>query len=187
MDKVTTPQLAIALSELTGLPESLHMQIQRKAREAGYISESGHGRGAATATAEDAALMLLISLTGIAPRYAGVVAAALLEAKPDRSEAGSLNVPGKNIVEAIAYLIRNDVEIYCVDIMSRGQIRVLISNDTTGTITYSPPSQSRTTKHLLEVIDRKTVAGVKEYTRIEPWLFDDINKILGPVEDTEAA
>ena len=48
--KRTVPQLADFLSELTGLPETLHQQQARRAREAGYLSQAGHGKGAAAAT-----------------------------------------------------------------------------------------------------------------------------------------
>ncbi len=183
MEKVTTPQLASRLSELTGLPESMHLQIQRRAREAGYVSQEGHGRGAASATAEDAAIMLLISLTGLSPRYSEIIAAALLEAEPDLSQAGSFNVPGKNVVEAVAYLIRNNVDFGNVIVHSTGLLAVIINSPGMKFINYEPPRQSQTAQRLFNVIHRRTVAGVVTNTLIEPWVFDEINGILGPVGD----
>ena len=70
MIKRTTPKLAEFIANLLGTPASVERSRSRRLREAGMLSQYGHGRGAAAATSKDAALMLLVSATGIPPLHA---------------------------------------------------------------------------------------------------------------------
>jgi hypothetical protein len=61
----TLSDLVAALSAGTGLPSATVFAYGRFAREAGYISQKGHGRSAATMTAADAAnLLIAVGATG---------------------------------------------------------------------------------------------------------------------------
>ncbi len=65
------------LAEITGEPQSTLGQIARRAREAGYLSQAGHGRAGAKATAKDAATILLVSMVTNTAIHAGPVVEAL--------------------------------------------------------------------------------------------------------------
>ena len=83
MNKRTVPELAEFLAEATGLPDSSLRSLSRRLREAGLLSQHGHGRGAAAATAEDAATLLLVAATEFPPLHAALVGQALWACKPD--------------------------------------------------------------------------------------------------------
>ena len=82
MVKRTVPELAEFLAEATGLPDSSLRSISRRLREAGLLSQHGHGRGAAAATAEDAATLLLVAMTEFPPLHAALVGQALRACTP---------------------------------------------------------------------------------------------------------
>lgn len=77
MIKRTTPELAEFIADLLGTPESVERSRLRRLREDDLISQAGHGRGAAGATEKDAALLLLVSATGIPPLHAAKMAKAI--------------------------------------------------------------------------------------------------------------
>jgi hypothetical protein len=184
--KRTVPQLADFLSELTGLSETLHQQQARRAREAGYLSQAGHGRGAAAATAMDAAMMLLIAGAGLSSRYAEVVAAALDATKPNREHARSLNIEGSNAVEMVESLIerRHNVSEVRVGI-GKGiyiQFRQEQPEDgEPGYISCGANANSPSAKRLLKVQNRVPMSdpGMATEAYLRPWVFEEIAKYLG--------
>ncbi len=76
--KRTTPELAEFIADLLGTPESVERSRLRRLREDGMISQKGHGKGAAAATANDAALLLLVSLLGVPPLYTVLIGEGVL-------------------------------------------------------------------------------------------------------------
>ena len=83
----SVPALVDEMAQVTGKPESTLRHIARRAREAGHLSQAGHGPGAAKATAEDAAVVLLVSMTTESAIHAGFVADALADLTPDKENA----------------------------------------------------------------------------------------------------
>ncbi len=204
--KRTVPQLANFLSELTGLPETLHQQQARRAREAGYLSQAGHGKGAAAATPMDAAMMILIAAVGLSSRYAEVVAAALDATKPNREWAMSLNIEGDNAVEMVASLIERRHDVKPVQV---GIGNVLYVNFTQEPQEYTNQEMSEpgweypdpgliscrllpetaSGRRLLKVQNRVPMSnpGLSVQQQLEPWVFEEIAKFLGIEWDEEAA
>ena len=76
-DKRTVLALAEALAAIIGTPASTLRQISRLTREAGFLSQNGHGQAGATATSRDAATLLLVSMATDTARHAGPVVEAL--------------------------------------------------------------------------------------------------------------
>ena len=77
----SVPALVDYMAQVTGDPESTLGHIARRIRESGVgkISQKGHGRGAAKATSQDAATILLVSMATDKAIHAGVVADALAD------------------------------------------------------------------------------------------------------------
>ena len=75
--KRSVPALANYIAEITGEEASVMRHISRRLREAGHLSQAGHGRAGAAATSMDAATLLLVSMcrppATHAPRYAEVL------------------------------------------------------------------------------------------------------------------
>ena len=100
-------QTAEFIAEATGLETSHLRTISRRLREADLLSQGGHGRGAAAATPQDAALLLLVIIPGVPPLHAVRVAEAILACTVGTME----NVDGEthsvvgSAVEHIASLI----------------------------------------------------------------------------------
>lgn len=88
MIKVTVPALAEFLAEATGLPTTNVATVARRLREAGFLSQAGHGRSAAAATAKDAATLLLVAATELPSLHSAVVAAQLIACRPQLEIAG---------------------------------------------------------------------------------------------------
>lgn len=85
-DKKTVKAMAEALAEITGTPASTLRQLSRRTREAGFLSQAGHGRAGATATSRDAATLLLVSMATSVARHAGPVVEALSALERDESD-----------------------------------------------------------------------------------------------------
>jgi hypothetical protein len=184
--KRTVPQLADRLAELTGLPESLHQQQARRAREAGFLSQAGHGRGAAAATSMDAAMMLLIAAVGLSSRYTEAAATALDATRPDYEDAGSLKIKGSNAVEMLASLIERRHDVWRVDVHVGNPLSVVFIQDQDlddpGQVTCQLSERSRAGKRFLKVQGRTPMAGkrgLRRQTMLEPWMFEDIAEYLG--------
>ena len=193
--KRTVPQLADFLSELTGLSETLHQQQARRAREAGYLSQAGHGRGAAAATPMDAAMMILIAAVGLSSRYAEVVAAALDATKPNRELAGSLRIEGSNAVEMVASLIerRHDISEIRIGIGKTLYIdffeEYYEDADRRGFISCRANENSPSARRLFKVQNRVPMndPGLGSENYLQPWVFGEIAKYLGiEWEDADA-
>ena len=71
------PALADYLAALTGEPKSVLGHVARRLREAGDLSQAGHGSGAAESTSTDAATLLLVSMATRKAVHAPIVAQAL--------------------------------------------------------------------------------------------------------------
>ena len=85
-DKRTVLALAEALAAIIGTPASTLRQISRLTREAGFLSQNGHGQAGATATSRDAATLLLVSMATDTARHAGPVVEALSALERDESD-----------------------------------------------------------------------------------------------------
>lgn len=137
----TVIQTAEFLAEATGLPDSSLRSISRRLREAGFLSQYGHGRGAAAATAEDAATLLLVAITELPPLHAALVARALRACKPNlesedeevgrelmrRAEAFAVdgNIP-KDPIRLAASMIENRDVIREIEITLVGEVAVQV-------------------------------------------------------------
>ncbi len=71
-------QTAEFIAEATGLETSHLRTVSRRLREADFLSQFGHGRGAAAATPQDAALLLLASALGVPSLHAVLIGEAVL-------------------------------------------------------------------------------------------------------------
>ena len=74
----TVMQTAEFIAEATGLETSHLRTVSRRLREADLLSQFGHGHGAAAATPQDAALLLLVSALGVPPLHAVRIGEAVL-------------------------------------------------------------------------------------------------------------
>jgi hypothetical protein len=190
--KRTVPQLADFLSQLTGESEATHQQQARKAREAGYLSQAGHGRGAAAATPMDAAMLLLISAVGLTARYTDVVASALDVTKPDYGQAESLKIGGENAVEMLASLIERRLGGVRVDVLGGGGLQVNfwdIEPGSQAVIACRLSEKSPAGKRFSKVLNRTPISrpGFRRETSVEPWVFEEIADYLGIESDEDAS
>lgn len=86
----STPALANYLARVTGEPKAPLVNVARRLREAGELSQAGHGPGAARATPRDAATLLLVSMASRKAVHAPIVAEALQALK----RVGGTGAPG---------------------------------------------------------------------------------------------
>ena len=113
--KRTVPAMVEFLAEITGEPASTLGHIARRTREAGYLSQAGHGKGAAEPTSRDAATVLLVSMATDTAIHAGAVVEALsaLERGVEEIEPGyespeklaGLDVEATDPIGAVAEII----------------------------------------------------------------------------------
>lgn len=140
MIKRTTPELAEFIAELLGTPKSAEKSRSRRLREADLLSQYGQGRGAAAATSKDAALLLLVSATGVAPLYAVPMAMAIANCRlspptDDDGTEGYANPymprsPAKTAVDELAAIIGSEEwrQRPSVEIIMRNSLAISISD-----------------------------------------------------------
>ncbi len=147
MVKRTVPELVEFVTEATGLSDSNLRTISRRLRESDMLSQFGHGRGAAAATAEDAAGLLLVAATEFPPLHAVIVGWALWACRPvleypDEEttravleEAEPFKVDGdfpKNPILLVASLIKRRVKIDEINLWLAKGLSVNFVNCRTG-------------------------------------------------------
>jgi len=189
------PALVEFLAEITGEPASTLGQIARRTREAGYLSQAGHGRAGAKATSRDAATILLVSMATNTAIHAGAVVEALsaLERQawgPGGGESpeklAGLDVEATDPISAVAEIIdavrRRDVnfkEIEYLQIITRGDPHVAISwGDDVDAHSwhFSAPEKSEALGRYRRVAHRSGTAssGTKwrRIVRAEGWILE---------------
>ena len=143
--KRTVMQTAEFIAEATGLDTSHLRTVSRRLREEDYLSQAGHGRGAAAATPTDAALLLLTSLLGVPSLHAvriGEAIRACTEGMVNDSDAVERPCSG-DAVERVAGLIATGKDVDVIFVALRGDdLRVTIS---TGETSYSYEMPARST------------------------------------------
>ncbi len=137
-------QTAEFIAEATGLETSHLRTVSRRLREADLLSQLGHGRGAAAATPQDAALLLLASALGVPSLHAVLIGEAILACTigivtDDETDARVLvgtalgDVAGRiatgQDVDLISIVLHND------------SLSILVSNDRTS-FNYQMPDDS---------------------------------------------
>ena len=130
----TVMQTAEFIAEATDLEDSHLRTVSRRLREADLLSQSGRGRGAAAATAQDAALLLLVSALGVPPLHAVMIGEAVLACTIGTvtdSETNDGKVVG-NAVDHVAGLIAADLDADLVSVVLHGNdLGILISRGET--------------------------------------------------------
>ena len=118
----TVIQTAEFIAEATRLEDSHLRTVSRRLREAGLLSQFGHGRGAAAATPRDAALLLLVSALGVpslnAVRIGEAILACTIGTRTD-GEAEDAGVAG-NAVDHVAGLIATGEDADLIGMAIRG-------------------------------------------------------------------
>ena len=173
--KRTVPETALFIADVVGLQEGTMTHLARRLREGGYLSQFGHGRGAAQATSRDAATLLLTAMTGIRPLHSTSAALALRECR--RPEFDDPSETGKTFAEAasdpiseLESLLDGRVEIDAVeagvDVHTRGGIGVTFFNGS-DSVSYSLDPSSPDAERLLEALGRKPVFGMRWHARCD--------------------
>ncbi len=93
--KRTVPETALFIADVVGLQEGTMTHLARRLREEGYLSQLGHGRGAARATSRDAATLLLTAMTGVRPLHSTAAALAIKECGRT-----AIDIPGNTFASA---------------------------------------------------------------------------------------
>ena len=198
MTKRTILQLANFLAEITGLSETAHQQQARKARERKHVSQAGRGRSAASATPEDAAMLLLIAAVGLADRYADVTAVALKATTPMLSTEGGelLEIEGGDAVEMVASLIKKRHEFYRVvvettqphEISRQCFLRVIIESEREIIMGHELTEGGPVADEFVRVQGRRPMkrAALHTPTELYPWVFEEIAQFLGIYWDEDA-
>ena len=129
----TVMQTAEFIAEATGLDTSHLRTVSRRLREADLLSQGGRGLGAAAATPEDAALLLLVSILGVPSLHAVRIGEAVLACTDgwlhdEDAEHEHVEVGG-SAVDHVAGLIAAGGDTAGIHIVLRGDdLRVNITN-----------------------------------------------------------
>ena len=127
MVKRTVPDLADFIAEATGLPDSNLRTISRRLREAGYLSQYGHGRGAAAATARDGALILLVAAAEVPPLHAVAMGEALRACEIMEKTSWPDGLPlAESAIDEVAARIDGTVEIDHVQVVMDKSVSVWV-------------------------------------------------------------
>ena len=124
-------QAAEFLAEATGLETSHMRTVSRRLREADMLSQSGHGRGAAAATPQDAALLLLVGALGVPPLHAVRIGEAVLACTIGTIEFGEAEnqVAAGSAIDHVASLIATGEEVDLVRIILHGDALSIVIAD----------------------------------------------------------
>ncbi len=147
--------------------------LARRLREGGYLSQFGHGRGAAQATAHDAATLLLTAMTGVRPLHSTSAALALRECK--RPAFDDPSEPGKTFADAasdpiseLAAVFDGSIEIEAsdagVDVHTMKGIGVNFFHGP-DSVSYNLDSLSPDAERLFDALGRKPVLGMSQHAR----------------------
>ncbi len=189
------PALVEFLAEVTGEPASTLGQIARRTREAGYLSQAGHGRAGAKATSRDAATILLVSMATNTAIHAGAVVEALsalerdetdFEGTPAPETLAGLDVEATHPIGAVAEIIdaqrrrdENFKGIAYLQVVTRGDPHVTIywgNDDDTHGWHFSAPAKSEALGRYRRVAHRSGTASpgakMRRIVRAEGWILE---------------
>ncbi len=143
-DERTVLKTAEFIAEATGLETSHLRTVSRRLREADLLSQFGHGRGAAAATPQDAALLLLASALGVPSLHAVLIGEAVLACTigtmtDDETEDGA--VVG-SAVDHIAGMIATGEDADVIFIVLRGDDLGVIIGKGAVSFNYQMPDDS---------------------------------------------
>ena len=213
MPKRTIPELADFLAEATGLSDSNLRSISRRLREAGMLSQYGHGRGAAAATAKDAATLLMVASTEVPPLHAALTGQALWACKPFVTceteedvaelikEARDLLVdgePAKNPVLLAESLIERRVRVREINILlavgahvsfygtwGSADVPYSLQQGSIGSLGYELPEEASAYRAFNEKLGGR--AGLKRQHIIDGRILFDIHDWLGLSDAAETS
>ena len=146
--KRTVKQTAEFIAEATGLDTSHLRTVSRRLREADLLSQGGRGLGAAAATPEDAALLLLVSILSVPSLHAVRIGEAVLACTDgwlhDEEVEYEYVEVGGSAVDHVAGLIAAGKDTDGIHIVLRGDdLRVNITNaGESFYYSYSMPARS---------------------------------------------
>ena len=181
-------QTAEFIAEATGLETSHLRTVSRRLREADLLSQFGHGRGAAAATPQDAALLLLVSALGVPSLNAVRIGEAILACTIGTVD-GDGEVVG-NAVDHVAALIAIGEDVDVIWIILRGDdLGVIIGMGETS-FAYDMPADSPAGRNLAAKF-RLPGKLVRAYRgEIRDGVLPEISEFLGinseRAEDTAA-
>ena len=155
MGKITVPALAEFIALATGFHDSNLRSISRRLREAGLLSQAGHGRGAATATPHDAALLLLVAACEVPPLHAATLGEALLACDILNKDDWPDDIPlAATAIDQMAMLIAWPYEIYRIMIIVAGSVSVLFHTDE-GSLSFGPATDDPANAKLASALGRR--------------------------------
>jgi len=161
------------MADAFGLQSSVERSRARRIREAGFLSQEGHGRGAAEAIPKDATMILLVSAVGSAPLHAGKMAAAFDEC---------ISKDGKSVVDEVAELIDIGADTHSVTVNPTGKLCVGIRDNGTGkTRDFETPDESEIWEALRPTygIGGPTpLPGFQRYVEIPGWMLQNVGQWL---------
>ena len=184
--KRTVPETALFIADVVGLQDGAMTHLARRLREGGYLSQFGHGRGAAQATSRDAATLLLTAMTGVRPLHSTAAALALRECGRTAAD-----IPGDTFANAaddpiseLASLFDGKVEINAresgVDVHTQRGLAVSFFNGLYR-VNYGLNPLSPDAERLFDALRRKPVLGMSQFARcsgealleIANWLYTE--------------
>lgn len=194
--KRTVPAMVEFLAELTGEPASTLGHIARRTREAGYLSQAGHGKGAAEPTSRDAATVLLVSMCTNTAVHAGraVEAMSALERQTGEPFPGweypeklaGLDVEATDPIGAVAEIIdalrrrdENFEGIVAVEMVTRGDPHVRIDwsksdDDESLYWDFSAPENSEALERYRRVAHHSGTRRLRSVVYAEGWILESL-------------
>ena len=186
----TVIQTAEFIAEATRLEDSHLRTVSRRLREAGLLSQYGHGRGAAAATPRDAALLLLVSALGVPSLHAVRIGEAVLACTAGTMTDGETEdgeVAG-NAIDHVAGLIATGEDADVIRIILWGDnLRVSVSTGETS-FSYGIPEGSPARHKLAEKFGLSGRLARTYRGEIRDGVLPEISEYLGAegAEDTAA-
>lgn len=174
----TVPEVALFIADVVGLETGTMKHLARRLREGGYLSQFGHGRGAAEATAHDAATILLTAMTGVRPTHSPAAALALVESRRcvyANADGSYLDEPSKTFtnpagdpISELASVLDGKIEINAsqagVDVHTRDGLRVRFFQGP-DSVSYALDPSGAGAENLFEALGRKPVFGMTLHAR----------------------
>ena len=190
--KRTVPETALFIADVVGLQEGTMTHLARRLREEGYLSQFGHGRGAARATSRDAATLLLTAMTGVRPLHSTAAALALRECgrtardNPGNTFANAADDP----ISELASLLDGRVEINAdeasVDVHTQRGVVVSFRN-VSDHVHYELSPFSADAKRLFDALGRKPVLSMTHFARCNGKALMEIADWLNAEDENPAA
>ena len=170
--KRTVPETALFIADVVGLQQGTMKHMARRLREGGFLSQFGHGRGAAEATSRDAATMLLTAMTGIRPLHSGAAALALRECRHREIEGDVQGAAAADPISEMARLLDASAEFVECEVITRNGLRINFyhlnsDGDCFGEVFYELYSSPDELSRLLEALGRKPIMGMIWHAKCE--------------------